>query len=541
MENRANQAEDWLIDDTADQNKEQAEGSTNPWTVLIVDDEPDVHPMTRLALRGVQYRGRSLEILSAYSAAEGFQILKDHPETALVLLDVVMETDDAGLNLVRRIRSELSNTLIRIILRTGQPGQAPEEKVIREYDINDYKAKTELTSRKLFVTVVASLRTYESLLVIEQSRQGLHRILSATSNLYKYSSLQDFSSGVLAQISAILGVGADGVLCARSSGKRGKESLGGGYRIVAGTGKYADLPMSGVPSDHPFASLISRGFESQNNFFEHPYDVLHFATQNGYRFVIVMTPPWPLEDYQKDLLGIFCARMASAFDNLSLYQQLRSANEATVMALADLAEFRDESTGDHLVRVRRLTNAVVTRLHDDGKFPEELTSELMAMIGTASILHDVGKVATPDDILLKPGRLTDEERVVMKEHARNGEEILERAACLSSSENYLSIGAQIAGGHHECYDGSGYPRGLKGDEIPLSARIVAVVDVFDALIHKRLYKDAWEVEDALDYLRNGAGKQFDPVVLDAFLSVAQVNQCAWKDCGEETEGSWPSS
>jgi response regulator RpfG family c-di-GMP phosphodiesterase len=206
------------------------------------------------------------------------------------------------------------------------------------------------------------------------------------------------------------------------------------------------------------------------------------------------------------------------------------------MALADLAEFRDESTGDHLVRVRRLTNAVVTCLRDDGKFQEEMTDELMSMIGTASILHDVGKVATPDQILLKPGRLTDEEREIMKDHARNGEEILERAACLSTSENYLSVGAQIAGGHHEWYDGSGYPRGLKGDEISLAARIVAVVDVFDALIHKRLYKDAWEVEHALDYLRNGSGKQFDPVVLDAFFSVVQVNQSAWEDCGDVSDG-----
>jgi response regulator RpfG family c-di-GMP phosphodiesterase len=220
--------------------------------------------------------------------------------------------------------------------------------------------------------------------------------------------------------------------------------------------------------------------------------------------------------------------MASAFENLSLYQQLRSANEATVMALADLAELRDESTGDHLVRVRRLTNAVVARLHEQGKFPDELR----AMIGTASILHDVGKVATPDHILLKPARLTDEERVIMKEHARNGEEILERAACLTTSENYLSIGAQIAGGHHECFDGSGYPRGLKGDDIPLSARIVAIVDVFDALVHKRLYKDAWEVEAALDYLRSGSGKQFDPEVLEAFLSVVEVNQSAWEDSGD---------
>ena len=336
-EREENQTDDWLIDDTQGSRVSQADNHAKPWVVLIVDDEPDVHPMTRLALSDVQYRGRPLEIISAYTANEGFRVLQERPETALVLLDVVMESDDAGLNLVRRIRGELNNSLVRIILRTGQPGQAPEEKVIREYDINDYKAKTELTSRKLFVTVIASLRTYESLLVIEQSRDGLRRILKATSNLYKYSSLQEFSSGVLAQINAILGVGADGVLCARSSKKNDDEHGAASYRIVAGTGIYADFPTSGLPSEHPFLSLIRRGFECESNFFEHPYDVLHFSTQNEYRFVIVMTPPWPLEDYQKDLLGIFCARMASAFDNLSLYQQLRSANEATVMALANLA------------------------------------------------------------------------------------------------------------------------------------------------------------------------------------------------------------
>ena len=224
--------------------------------------------------------------------------------------------------------------------------------------------------------------------------------------------------------------------------------------------------------------------------------------------------------------------MGSAFDNLSLYQQLRSANEATVMALADLAEFRDETTGDHLVRMRRLTNEVVARLYEQGQFSDELTDELRAMIGTASILHDVGKVTTPDHILLKPARLTDDEREIMKEHARHGEEILERAACLSASENYLSIGAQIAGGHHECYDGSGYPRGLKGDEIPLPARIVAVVDVFDALVHKRPYKDAWEVDAALEYMRNSSGKQFDPTILEAFLSIVELNERAWEDSGD---------
>ena len=160
------------------------------------------------------------------------------------------------------------------------------------------------------------------------------------------------------------------------------------------------------------------------------------------------------------------------------------------------------------------------------------------MIGTASILHDVGKVTTPDHILLKPDRLTDDARRIMQGHARDGEEILERAARLTTSESYLSIGAQIAGSHHECYDGSGYSRGLKGGDIPLSGRIVAVVDVFDALVHKRLYKDAWDVEDALAYLRQGAAKQVDPVVLEAFLSVVAADPNAWKgDEGWTPHGS----
>lgn len=172
--------DDWLLDDSEKVEALQEMSGICPWKILIVDDEPDVHSMTRLALRDMHYRERSLELLSAYSAKEGFSMLVENPDVAIVLLDVVMETDNAGLLLAARIREELGNQLVRIVLRTGQPGQAPEEEVIVEYDINDYKSKTELTARKLFVMVIASLRTYESLLVIESSRQGLRRILKGT-------------------------------------------------------------------------------------------------------------------------------------------------------------------------------------------------------------------------------------------------------------------------------------------------------------------------------------------------------------------------
>ena len=529
--------DDWLLDDraTGSADDDSVENDARPWKLLVVDDEPDVHSMTRLALRELRYRGRPMEVWSAYSAAEGFEMLLAHPDTSMILLDVVMETDDAGLRLAQRIRSELNNHLVRIVLRTGQPGQAPEEQIILDYDINDYKSKTELTARKLFVAVVASLRTYESLLAIELSRQGLRRILEGTANLYQYSSLQEFASGILSQVSAILGVGAEGVMCAKriSRASAGVNDDDQQYDIVAGTGKYADmLQQGGLPDDHPFAPLIKKGFALQDNYYAHPYDVLHFLTHNGFRFVIVFTPPWPLEEYQKDLLGMFCNRMASAFDNLYLYQQLQASSEATVMALADLAEFRDKSTGTHLVRVQKLTNALVTQLDHEGKFQDELTETFKSMIGTAAILHDVGKVTTPDYVLLKPGRHTDEERVIMREHAEKGQEILKHAAGLSGGENYLRCGAEIAGGHHEHFNGAGYPKGLKGNEIPLAARIVAVVDVFDALVHRRLYKEPWTTDQAFEYMRKASGTQFDPDVLAAFFAVVEPDPAKWIEVGD---------
>ena len=156
--------DDWMIDDDASDQPLLADA--RPWRVLIVDDEADVHAVTRLVLSGVVFKNRSVELLSAYSGNEGFEVLAKVPDIALVLLDVVMETDDAGLQLVRRIRDELNNHLVRIVLRTGQPGQAPEERVIVDYDINDYKAKTELTKQKIFTTVISSLRAYEGLVTI---------------------------------------------------------------------------------------------------------------------------------------------------------------------------------------------------------------------------------------------------------------------------------------------------------------------------------------------------------------------------------------
>jgi len=137
-----------------------AEREVQPWRVLIADDDVDVHVATKFALRDAVFQGRPLSFLHAYSADEALAVLKATPDIAMVLLDVIMETPDAGLKVARAIRAELHNDLIRIVLRTGQPGQALEHSVIVDYDINDYWCKTDLTTRKLFTTVIASLRSY---------------------------------------------------------------------------------------------------------------------------------------------------------------------------------------------------------------------------------------------------------------------------------------------------------------------------------------------------------------------------------------------
>jgi PAS domain S-box-containing protein len=169
------QPDDFLIldDDAPEEIAKEASGRAEPWRVLIVDDDPEVHQITRLILDGFSFSGRGVALIDAYSAAEAMDILRRTENVALVLLDVVMETDDAGLRFARWIRGVLGNSMVRIVLRTGQPGQAPEQEVIVAYDINDYKAKTELTQTRLFTTLVAALRSYEQIRTIEDGRKTL--------------------------------------------------------------------------------------------------------------------------------------------------------------------------------------------------------------------------------------------------------------------------------------------------------------------------------------------------------------------------------
>jgi response regulator RpfG family c-di-GMP phosphodiesterase len=519
MAEREQQQDDdnWLLDDDAEQEQEDSSSPIKqPWKVLVVDDEKDVHTATRLAIQDIRFKDKGLLLLYASSAQEGFDAISAHPDTALILLDVVMETDDAGLKLVHRIRNELNNQSVRIVLRTGQPGQAPEQEVILDYDINDYKTKTELTVQKLFTTVISSLRSHENLLTIEKHRQGLAKILEGAADLYQLHSLKEFASGVLKQVSTLLDVGMDGILCVENGSLSGRLQV----EVIAATGSYEELAHTSDFSTRPeLSASITEAFREKRSVYRHPYDVLYITSQNDREFVVHFSPPWPLEDVERNLLEVFCQRISAAYDNLYLYQQVRRSQEATVVALADLAEFRDSDTGHHVLRVQQLVDALAGELKRMKVYGQDLTNEFMEMVGMASILHDVGKVGTPDHILFKPGKLDPDERAIMEQHAMIGAHILQKACAMVEGTSYLTLGTQIAAGHHEHFDGHGYPNHLQGEAIPLAARIVAVVDVFDALLNKRPYKEPWSLTDTVDYIRERAGSQFDPHVVSALLNL----------------------
>jgi two-component system response regulator RpfG len=189
-------------------------------------------------------------------------------------------------------------------------------------------------------------------------------------------------------------------------------------------------------------------------------------------------------------------------------QELHDREQETLMRLAKAGEYRDEDTGNHILRISRYSQLTAKKLG--------LSQERCDLIAQSAPMHDIGKIGIPDAILLKPGKLTVDEFNIMQRHTLLGYEILK-----DSSSKYIQIGAIIALNHHEKYNGKGYPNNLNGEEIPLEARIVAVADVFDALVSDRPYKKSWSIEKAIDYINQERGSHFDPDCADAFLSEMQ--------------------
>jgi len=292
------------------------------WKVMVVDDEEGVHLVTKLALEGFEFEGKALEFINAYSAAEAKELIREHPDTAVILLDVVMEEEDSGLKFARYIREELKNRITRIILRTGQPGQAPEKEVIVNYDINDYKTKTELTSQKLFTTMVAALRSYRDLKIIENSRKGLEKIIDASASIFELKSFEKFVEGVLRQLISFLNLEEDSIYVKTSYfAVPGEE---GDLYIVAGTGKYSELGRRKLKEVVPeeLYSLMAEALKREETVYGDNSCVVYFKGREASPSLIYIEGYKPLEAWKEKLFKIFCNNISIAYDNMVLVEKM---------------------------------------------------------------------------------------------------------------------------------------------------------------------------------------------------------------------------
>ncbi|GLQ33188.1 DUF3369 domain-containing protein [Litoribrevibacter albus] len=474
------------------------------WHILIVDDEPQVHTVTQMVLKGFEFDHKTLHFDNAYSAAEAKQFLAEK-EYALALVDVVMETEHAGLELAEYIRTDLNITTTRVVLRTGQPGQAPEEQVIRDLDIHDYKDKTELTVTKLKTLFFSSLRSYRDIKMIDNHRLGLEKVIHASNEIMEFSRLEEFASAMLMQVTNILGLDENAMylntVSAFAASHRQNE-----YQILAATGEQLgpllDTQDQEIPDD--IMELFEEAMSKRCSLHKDNHFVGFFATRSGSENLLYVSNVYTLTELDHRLLEIFSTSVAIAYENLLLREEIEDTQRELVYLLGEAVEKRSKETGAHVKRVAKISELLAQKVG--------LSEAEVELIKHASPLHDIGKIAVPDSILNKPGKHTDDEWIIMKTHAEVGYEILAK-----SEKRILKMGAIIALQHHEKWDGTGYPNGIKGEDIDICGRIVALADVYDALGSARCYKTAWPHEKIIEFIQQESGKHFDPALVKIIL------------------------
>ncbi|MBI5416609.1 GAF domain-containing protein [Candidatus Poribacteria bacterium] len=287
-----------------------------------------------------------------------------------------------------------------------------------------------------------------------------------------------------------------------------KKSIAG---YVAITGKFIKInDVYEIPSENEYQ--FNKDFDIRNNYRSKSMLVLPlFDTNDEILGVLQLINSLdennqiiPFDQYYERFVQCLASQASVAIKNARLAYELKQAHLNTLLRLSVAAEYRDDETGKHVHRIFNFTEIIANDLN--------LKKEAVELIKYASLMHDIGKIAIPDAILLKPGRFTPEERIIMEQHTIIGSKILN-----DTSSTFLTAAQIVALNHHEKFNGTGYPNKLKGNDIPMSGRIVALADVFDALYCKRVYKDAYPIEKVLDIIKEEKGKHFDPDIVDVFF------------------------
>ncbi|WP_194755943.1 DUF3369 domain-containing protein [Aliidiomarina indica] len=471
----------------------QAQDALNErWKIIIVDDEPEVHAVTRLALSEFTFLGRGLEFHSAESGEEGCKLMREHPDAAIILLDVVMETDDAGLRVAKFIREDLDNHFTRIILRTGQPGQAPERTVIINYDINDYKSKTELTAQKLFTAVMSSLRSYRDIMSIEHSRRGLEKILNASSDLFSEQSMDQFVAGCVQQLGWLIG-GARQVLYAEVDPEHTHEE----FTVRAAFGEEADMVLNRTIKSAlsrealmQLEGVVERGIPYYSD------DTVMMYCPSGCR-------PWggllcltglarPLADREKDLLRMFAEHVQLALNNALRQDDLRrlllAMNRRLILTETDMLE-RNPEDAHPAAQI-----AAMLLPHLDVREDKHVTLAVAASV--------IARIARLFSVRIRQGNVNPR---VCFERVRRAFEGLR-----DSSNSVTRMVEQALEERFERFDGSGFPEGKHGEGFAIDMQLM----VFVSALYGELHQGA-KPEQALASIEDDAVGWFSPQLRDA--------------------------
>jgi diguanylate cyclase (GGDEF)-like protein len=314
-----------IVDDSAETSSITQKPNSNEWQVLIVDDESAVHDATKIVFNGFEFSNKNINFTSAYSAEAARKILETH-YFAVIVLDVVMETHSAGLELVTWLRHSKCIENTRIVLRTGQPGYAPEVEVIQKYDINDYLQKGELTREKFWTAMTTALRSYQQIEALAQSRKGLQLIIDASAALSKLQPVSVFAQGVLYQLSAQLKSHPDGMFVTRIDEN-------GNLKIIASVGKYS-VDESQSPLSENIKAATLKAFTEKENLLAEDGLFIYLESPNGDEAVIRLDGNVQIDEIENDLLKMFCSNMALSYENVQLFERIQ--NIAFVDSLTSL-------------------------------------------------------------------------------------------------------------------------------------------------------------------------------------------------------------
>ena len=342
----------FIEDDSTDDPSQASNAPVRSWKIAIVDDDEDVHKTTCFALQYTQILNRPLEFIHTYSKEETRRVFANESDIAVILLDVVMETEQAGLELVSFIREELKWRDTRIILRTGQPGYAPEEEAIRNFDINDYKTKNELTRKKLLTSLTAAIRSYEQICTIDASRRGLHQIILSSASFTFDHGIQAFAAGVITQIAALCGVPPEGLLCAQGELNEGEN--GQQFNVIASAGHYSRLMNCTIDEigDVNIQNALTHVLTHRESLFNEHNMTLYFSGRGNRPLAAYIDLPYALSEINHNLLEVFCSNLGVCLDNLSLVNQLKNhAYRDQLLKLPNRLKFIDHI--NDLIKAKR--------------------------------------------------------------------------------------------------------------------------------------------------------------------------------------------